>query len=124
MKTPRLVLAAVLAAGALTAGARTTVTTVVDGVSETRELVRMTFDKADPATVTLHFADNSTLAADIALVNVALDHTGTSAIDEIISVSERSSGVYNLKGQRVADTPDASLAPGVYITNGQKILVK
>ncbi len=122
IKFPALV--ALLMGSSLTAMADSVLTTMVDGVSETRELVKMTFDAADPATVTLHFADNSTLVADIALVNVAIDHTGGSAIDEVIAASKPLPGVYNLKGERVAETLDATLAPGVYINNGRKILVK
>lgn len=122
MKTRFVAFVAMLASGALCAMADSALTTVVDGVTETRELVSMTFP--DPETVTLHFADDSTLDADISLVTIALDHSGASAIGEVIAVSAKTPGVYNLKGQRVAESLDSSLAPGVYVAGGQKILVK
>lgn len=124
MKIKFPVLVAAVLCSSLTAMADSVLTTMVDGVRETRELVKMTFDTADPASVTLHFADNSTLVADIALVNVAIDHSGQTAIDEVIAASKNLPGVYNLKGERVAETLDATLVPGVYINNGRKILVK
>lgn len=116
--------AAMLAGGCFSAMADSALITVVDGVTETRELVKMTFETSTPEMVTLHFADNTTLVADISMVNVAIDHTGGSAIDEILAASKTLPGVYNLKGQRVAEELGAPLTPGVYITNGQKILVK
>lgn len=122
---PRLLAAAAMVACVAAVQAASTITTVVDGVAETRELVKMTFDQADPSAVTLHFADSSTLTADMELVSIALDHSGASDIDAIVNASLQASGVYNLKGQRVADSLDApGLAPGLYITGGNKILIK
>lgn len=126
MRLKPLLTAAAALVWSLSAWADATVTTTVDGVAESRELVKMTFDDATPEYVTLHFADNSTLVADISLVNVAIDGTGSgqTAIDAIIAdPSLVPSGVYNLKGQRMGDTP-SGLQPGVYIVNGQKIYVK
>ena len=122
MKTKFVALVAMLAAGALSALADSAITTVVNGVAETRGLVRMTFP--DRETVTLHFADDSSLDADISLVAIALDHSGASAIDDIIVESAKTNGVFNLKGQRVAESFDSSLAPGIYVSGGRKILVK
>ncbi len=59
----------------------------------------------------------------MSLVSVTLSHEDKSALDNILADPEKSSGVYNLRGQRIADTPDG-LKEGVYIINGQKVLVK
>lgn len=123
MKTRLLMVAAVLAAGALAGRADSTVTTIVDGTPETRELVSMTLDPQDPDNVTLHFADASILKADLSLVNVLFDHSGNSLVEEILATPAEHPGVYNLKGQRLGDSADG-LAPGIYIVNGQKTLVK
>ncbi|MDE6417636.1 MAG: hypothetical protein K2K49_00295 [Duncaniella sp.] len=122
MKT-RLLMVAAVAACALAGRADSTLTTIVDGVPETRELVKMTLDPKDPDNVTLHFADASTLAADLSLVSVLFDHSGNSLVEEILATPELHPGVYNLKGQRLGDSADG-LMPGLYIVNGQKTLVK
>ncbi|MDE5727494.1 MAG: hypothetical protein K2H94_05145 [Duncaniella sp.] len=123
MKPKILMLAALFACGTLADHAESLLTTIVDGVPETRELVRMTFDSKDPDTVTLHFADASTLDADMSLVSLLYDHSGSTAIEDITAESKARPGVYNLKGQRVADKAEG-LVPGIYIINGQKTLVK
>ncbi|MCM1164173.1 MAG: hypothetical protein NC339_08000 [Muribaculaceae bacterium] len=123
MKTSLITFGLMLAAGVFTASADVTITTVVDGVTETRSLSSMTFDNADPTTVTLHFDDASTLVADISLVTVAIDYSGSTAIEDIVATSATQAGVWNLKGQRVADSLEG-LSTGVYITNGKKVLVK
>lgn len=123
MKTKIFMLAALLACGTLADRAESLLTTIVDGVPETRELARMTFDTKAPDTVTLHFADASTLDADISLVSLLYDHSGNSAIEEITAGPKTAPGVYNIKGQRVADTAEG-LTPGLYIINGQKAIVK
>lgn len=122
MKTTilRLSLCALSVCGVLTAKADSTVATTVNGNHETRELVRITFD-GDYAI--LNFADNTTETADMSLVSVTLSHEDKTAIDEIIADPQKPRGVYNLRGQRIADTPDG-LKEGIYIVNGQKVLVK
>lgn len=116
----RLPLCVLLLSGATALWADTKVVTTVNGTPETRELVKITFDGDN---VILNFADNTTDRADMSLVTVALTHDEQTAIDEIIADPSKANGVYNLKGQRVADTPEG-LAPGIYIVNGQKVLVK
>lgn len=122
MKTTilRLSLCALSVCGVLAAKADSTVVTTVNGNPETRELVRITFD-GDYAI--LNFADNTTETADMSLVSVTLSHEDKTAIDEIIADPKKTRGVYNLRGQRIADTPDG-LKEGIYIVNGQKVLVK
>lgn len=123
MKLRKLLVTFVLLACGLWASADSTIVTTVDSQPQAGLIEKMTFDKQNPDMVTLHFADGQTLAVDLALVSVSLDHSGNTAIEEIIANPEMKSGVYNLKGQRVADTPEG-LAPGVYVSNGVKILVK
>lgn len=112
-----------LSSVALTAGAETSVTATVEGSLIPVQLAGMTFDPSEPDTVTLLFADGNIIKADLAAVTVTLDHSGSSAIEEIVSDPSAAPGVYNLRGQRIADTPDG-LAPGIYISGGVKILVK
>lgn len=120
MKPIRLAVMAMFCGCSLAALADSTVTTTVDGQTDSRTLSKITFDGNN---VTLTFDDASTLTADMSLVSVALDHTNATALNELLNDSSKPSGVYNLKGQRIAETP-AGLEPGVYISNGQKILVK
>lgn len=125
MKTTilRLSLCVLSVCGVLAAKADSTVVTTVNGNPETRELVRITFD-GDYAI--LNFADNTTETADMSLVSVTLSHEDKTDIDEIIADPQKTRGVrgvYNLRGQRIADTPDG-LKEGIYIVNGQKVLVK
>lgn len=117
----RLSLCALLCGGAVTAAkADSKVVTTVGGTPETRELVRITFDGDN---VILNFSDDTTRLADMSEVAVTLTHDEQTAINEIIADPVKPTGVYNLKGQRVADTPEG-LKAGVYIVNGQKVLVK
>lgn len=120
MKRIYLPLCAFMLGGAIAVQADSTVVTTVNGVPETRELVRITFDGDN---VILNYSDDSFDTADMALVTVALSHEEQSAIEEILADPSKTSGVYNLKGQRVADTPEG-LKAGVYIVNGQKVLVR
>lgn len=106
--------------GAVAAQADSTVVTTVNGIPETRELVRITFDGDN---VVLNYSDNTFDTADMTLVTVALSHEEQSAIEEILADPAKAAGVYNLKGQRIADTPEG-LKAGVYIVNGQKVLVR
>ena len=123
MKLRKLMVAFAFSACALWASADSTIATTVDSQPQAGLIEKMTFDNQEPDMVTLHFADGQTLKADLELVSVSLDHSGNTAIDEILADPAKVSGVYNLKGQRVADSPEG-LAPGVYVSNGIKILVK
>lgn len=104
----------------LTTKADSKVTTIIDGREDARMLSKITFDGDN---ITLTFDDSTTLTSDMNLVSVTLDHTDANAVNEIINDTSKPTGVYNLKGQRIADTPEG-LKPGLYIANGQKILVK
>lgn len=116
----RLSLFTLMLCGASALWADSKVVTTINGNPDTRELVKITFD-GDNAI--LNFADNTTETADMSLVSITLNHDDKSAIDAIIADPEKPQGVYNLKGQRIADTPEG-LKEGIYIVNGQKVLVK
>jgi len=120
MRKIYLSLCALMFGGAVAVMADSKVVTTVNGTPETRELVRITFDGDN---VVLNFSDDSTCLADMSEVAVALTHDEQTAIDQIIADPTKPTGVYNLKGQRIADTPDG-LKLGVYIVNGQKVLVR
>lgn len=97
------------------------ITTTIGGQPTERTLSKITFDRGD--SITLTFTDGTTETADMSLVEVMFGPSGSTAIDEIKADPGRMSGVYNLKGQRVAHRPEG-LVPGVYIFNGEKLLVK
>lgn len=120
MRFLKVSLCAILFSGALAAQADSKVVTTINGTPETRELVRITFDGDN---VVLNFSDDSSCLADMSEVTVTLTHEEQSAIDEIMADPTKPTGVYNLKGQRIADTPEG-LKAGVYIVNGQKVLVR
>lgn len=93
--------------------------TTIDGVDTGKELVKMTF--VDSAVI-LSFSDNTSVKADMTSVRVTFG-IASSAIDEIIADPAKSKGIYNLKGQFLGESVE-SISPGIYIVNGQKILVK
>ncbi|MCD8395523.1 MAG: hypothetical protein LUC85_12005 [Bacteroidales bacterium] len=78
-------------------------------------------------------ADAATTLKENGLVLTGHDYTlkkvtlsGTFGIVDSITVAPvvKDSAVYNLLGVRVADSMDAPLAPGIYISGGKKYLVK
>lgn len=97
------------------------VVTMIDGVDSGRVLTKITFDDSDY--ITLIFSDNTSERVDMSLVEVSFGNSAGSALENIASDRELPRGVYNLKGQRVAETPDG-LVPGLYIINGEKIIVR
>lgn len=100
--------------------AESSVVTTINGNPETRELVRITFD-GDNAI--LNFADNTAETVEMSLVKISIGQEDKTAIDAIIADPEKPCGIYNLRGQRIADTPEG-LKEGIYIINGQKVFVK
>lgn len=110
-----------LSAIILPAVAQTDTHVTVDGKEIAGQLTRMTFDGP---TVTLTFADNTTLTSDMAFVSVTLDRETTSAIATTIADNPaRPAGVYDLHGRYLGKSP-ANLQRGFYIVNGQKVFVK
>ncbi|MDE6394411.1 MAG: hypothetical protein K2K77_03625 [Duncaniella sp.] len=100
-KILRIPLCVITLGCAATMVADSKVVATINGNPETRELVRITFD-GDNAI--LNFADNTTETALMSLVNITLSHEDKTAIDEIIADPDKPRGVYNLRGQRIADT--------------------
>lgn len=120
MKSLNLILGLGFLAMAATAQADSKVTTVIDGREIAKDLTKLTFSNQ---MVTLTFSDNSTETAEMGLIAVALDHSGESAISEILADPKKAKGVYNLKGQYLGEKPEG-LTQGVYIINGQKVYIK
>jgi len=120
MKYIRSVLGLGMLAMVSMASAETKVSTVIDGSPVPLELTKMTFSDKN---VILTFSDNSTVTADMSLVAITLDHSGSSAINTITADPAKAKGVYNLRGQYLGESPK-DLQPGFYIVNGEKIYVK
>lgn len=120
-KSIKLWLGAIMLTTAATAMADSTIVTTVDGAARDKHLVSMTFD-GDNVILTYH--DASTETADMSLVAVTLSHDDKSAIETIINDEKKPAGVYNLKGQRIADTPDNCQPGTIIIYNGKTMIVK
>lgn len=119
MKILKSVIVALVLCSGFYCYADSKVTTSIEGVDSGKELVKMTFNES---VVTLTFSDLTTIEADMDIVRVTLDHS-TSAIDKILADPDKIKGIYNLKGQYLGESTD-NLSPGIYIINGQKIVVK
>lgn len=121
MKIPSFLLAALMASTvSMQAMAECRIVTTVDGTDTGRTLSKITFDGD---MLTLVFSDSSTETVGMEMVSVTIDPDGGSGLGSIMSDPELPAGVYNLRGQRIADS-SAGLIPGVYIVNGTKIFVK
>ncbi|MDY6270904.1 MAG: hypothetical protein SPL43_05910 [Prevotella sp.] len=68
-------------------------------------------------------ADSSSSKATMFTLNI-VDDTTTGITDMQMSSMEADAPVYTLSGVKVADKSSSSLAPGIYIQNGKKIIVK
>lgn len=68
-------------------------------------------------------ADSSSNKATMFTLNI-VDDTITGITDMQKSSMEADAPVYTLSGVKVADKSSSSLAPGIYIQNGKKIIVK
>lgn len=116
----RMVSCALMLCCASAVWADSKIITTVNGTPETRDLVTITFDDDN---VILNYSDNTTDRVEMKLVNITLIHDEQSSLKEILTDKDLPAGVYNLKGQRIADTPEG-LKEGIYIINGHKMLVK
>lgn len=111
---------------ALMAGADDAISseTVTVGDTKLSKFVNMLSFSGDQ--VTLTFDDNTTQTSDKSQLSIDISYmavpTGINGIlpDDKQSDSKR---VFNLSGQYVGANPQ-QLAPGVYISNGKKIIVK
>ncbi len=68
-------------------------------------------------------ADSSSSKATMFTLNI-VDDTTTGITDMQKSSMETDAPIYTLSGVKVADKSSSSLAPGIYIQNGKKIIVK
>lgn len=110
-----------LSLSAFTARGTDVITTLIDGTDTGRTITKIAFDGSDLLKLT--FSDNTTETADMSLVEITFGPAGGSALEEIKADPKRPQGVYNLKGQWISARPEG-LMPGVYIVNGEKIIVK
>lgn len=56
--------------------------------------------------------------------NVEIYTLEESGVDSVVAPVKVNTGVYNLQGVKVADSLDEVVAPGLYISNGKKIIKK
>ena len=68
-------------------------------------------------------ADSSSSKATMFTLNI-VDDTTTGITDMQKKAENSDAPVYTLSGVKVADKSSSSLAPGIYIQNGKKIIVK
>lgn len=120
--TKRSTLIAVLAvACAISLWADTKQTVKIDGTEVGKFVTQLTFEGNK---VVLAFDDNTTQAADMEMVSIALSYDGTAtAIRSVRDESGAGDAVYTLSGQ-YAGPSAAGLKPGLYIIKGKKVIVK
>lgn len=96
------------------------ITTLLNGSPAKGQLTEIAFDGD---MVNLTFGDGSTATADMQEVSISIIYSESSALEAVEADSSLPTGVFNLKGERIAESTDG-LAPGLYISNGKKIIVK
>lgn len=96
------------------------ITTLLNGSPAKGQLTEIAFDGD---MVNLTFGDGSTASADMQEVSISINYSVSSILEAVGTDASLPTGVFNLKGERVADNAE-DLAPGLYISNGKKILVK
>lgn len=94
-------------------------TVKIDGNVIDKVVTEITFEGDD---VVLNYADNTSETKDMSLV--AFSYGGTTGINHVEKTTKTWNGkVYNLNGQLVGTSVER-LSKGVYVINGQKLIVK
>lgn len=94
-------------------------TVKIDGNVIDKVVTEITFEGDD---VVLNYADNTSETKDMSLV--AFSFGGTTGINHVEKTTKTWNGkVYNLNGQLVGTSVER-LSKGVYVINGQKLIVK
>ena len=94
-------------------------TVKIDGNVIDKVVTEITFEGDD---VVLNYADNTSETKDMLLV--AFSFGGTTGINHVEKTTKTWNGkVYNLNGQLVGTSVER-LSKGVYVINGQKLIVK
>lgn len=119
MKQVLLTVCFLLVGLAVEAQTETKQTVTVNGETVDKTVSRITFDGDD---VVLGYTDNTTQRAALDEVNIAFTYTST-GIGEMVRATVREQGVYNLNGQYVGKGTER-LAKGLYVKNGQKVIIK
>ena len=92
----------------------------VGGTVIDKTVNKITFDGDN---VVLSFTDQTTQSADMGEVTIAFVYTSTGIAEQVQSRVQGCQKVYNLHGQYV-NNDQKHLSKGVYIVNGQKIIIK
>lgn len=118
MKKAYLLLLAGMLSTAVFAGSKQTVK--IDGRVIEKTVSEITFDGDN---VVLLYSDNTSDQEDMSLVTLSFTYqtTGISQIEDIKKALQGK--VYNLQGQYVGSSLQG-LSKGVYIINGQKVIIK
>lgn len=94
-------------------------TVKIDGNVIDKVVTEITFEGDD---VVLNYADNTSETKDMSLVTLSFG--GTTGINHVEKTTKTWNGkVYNLNGQLVGTSVER-LSKGVYVINGQKLIVK
>ena len=96
-------------------------TVKIDGNVIDKVVTEITFEGDD---VVLNYADNTSETKDMSLVALSFTYGGTTGINHVEKTTKTWNGkVYNLNGQLVGTSVER-LSKGVYVINGQKLIVK
>lgn len=94
-------------------------TVLVNGVTIDKTVQKLTFEGDQ---VVLSYTDQTTQRADMEQVSISFVYTST-GIAEMVRTDAPGRKVFNLNGQFMGED-DRSLPKGVYIVNGQKVIIK
>lgn len=96
-------------------------TVKIDGNVIDKVVTEITFEGDD---VVLNYADNTSETKDMSLVAFSFTYEGATGINHVEKTTKTWNGkVYNLNGQLVGTSVER-LSKGVYVINGQKLIVK
>lgn len=96
-------------------------TVKIEGSIIDKVVTEITFDGDD---VVLHYSDNSSDTKDMSLVAFSLTYGETAGLHHVEIAKKTWNGkIYNLNGQLVGTSVEG-LSKGVYVINGQKVIIK
>ena len=96
-------------------------TVKIDGNVIDKVVTEITFEGDD---VVLNYADNTSETKDMSLVAFSFTYGETAGVHHVENAKKTWNGkIYNLNGQLVG-TSTEGLPKGVYVINGQKVIIK
>ena len=96
-------------------------TVKIEGSIIDKVVTEITFDGDE---VVLHYSDNSSDTKDMSLVAFSFTYGETAGVHHVENAKKTWNGkIYNLNGQLVG-TSIEGLPKGVYVINGQKVIIK